>query len=78
MFSCISVSYTHLDKITLKYFQNSFMLDFSTLDYSDNGQIKYMYWLENYDKGWNVPSSLSFEMCIRDRASFACVNLKKS
>lgn len=19
-----------------------------------------MYWLENYDKGWNVPSSLSF------------------
>ena len=58
--SPLQESLAYSDKITLKYFQNSFMLDFSTLDYSDNGQIKYMYWLENYDKGWNVPSSLSF------------------
>lgn len=58
--SPLQESLAYSDKITLKYFQNSFILDFSTLDYSDNGQIKYMYWLENYDKGWNVPSSLSF------------------
>ena len=48
--SPLQESLAYSDKITLKYFQNSFMLDFSTLDYSDNGQIKYMYWLENYDK----------------------------
>lgn len=52
-----SLAYT--DKITLKYFQNSFQLDFSTLDYSSK-QIKYMYWLENYDTEWSDPSPLSF------------------
>ena len=52
-------SLAYSDKITLKYFQNSFILDFSTFDYSDNGQTKYRYWLENYDKGWSDPSSSS-------------------
>mgnify|MGYP007047225860 CR=1 FL=1 len=36
-------SLAYSDKITLKYFQNSFILDFSTFDYSDNGQTKYRY-----------------------------------
>lgn len=36
--SPLQESLAYSDKITLKYFQNSFMLDFSTLDYSDNGQ----------------------------------------
>lgn len=53
-----SLSYT--DKITLKHFQNSFVLDFSAFDYSDNNQTKYRYWLENYDKEWSAPSSLNF------------------
>ena len=53
-------SLAYSDEITLKHYQNSFMLDFSTLDYSESGQVKYMYWLENYDKKWNLPSSLSF------------------
>ena len=53
-------SLAYSDQITLKYFQNSFILDFSTFDYSDNSQTKYRYWLENYDKGWSDPSPLSF------------------
>lgn len=53
-----SLAYT--DEITLKHFQNSFVIDFSTFDYSDNGRTKYMYWLENYDKTWNIPSLLNF------------------
>lgn len=53
-----SLSYS--GEISLKYFQNTFLLDFSTLDYSDRGQTKYMYWLENYDKGWSAPSPLNF------------------
>lgn len=53
-----SLAYT--DEITMKYFQNSFMIDFSTFDYSDSGHTKYMYWLENYDQGWSAPSPLNF------------------
>lgn len=53
-------SLAYSDKITLKYFQNSFILDFSTFDYSDNSQTKYRYWLENYDKEWSDSSPLSF------------------
>lgn len=53
-------SLAYSNEIILKYFQNSFILDFSTFDYSDNGQTKYRYWLENYDKGWSPPSLLSF------------------
>ena len=58
--SPLKQSLAYSDEITLEYFQNSFLLDFSTLDYSDSGQTKYMYWLENYDKEWSTPSPLSF------------------
>lgn len=58
--SPLKQSLSYSDEITLKYFQNSFVLDFSTFDYSDSGQTKYMYRLENYDKDWSAPSSLSF------------------
>lgn len=54
--SPLKKSLTYSDEITLKYFQNSIILDFSTFDYSDNEQTKYKYWLENYDKEWNKPS----------------------
>ncbi len=57
--SPLTKSLAYTDEITLKHFQNSLKLDFSTLDYS-SGQIKYMYWLENYDKGWSAPSRISF------------------
>lgn len=53
-----ALSYT--DHIRLKYFQNSFVIDFSTFDYSGNSGVKYSYRLDNYDKDWSVPSSLNF------------------
>lgn len=58
--SPLKQSLSYSDEIRLNYFQNSFLLDFSTLDYSDSGQTKYMYWLENYEKSWSAPSPLSF------------------
>lgn len=58
--SPLKQSLAYSDEITLKYFQNSFLIDFSTFDYSDSGRTKYMYWLENYDRGWSTPSPLNF------------------
>lgn len=58
--SPLKQSLAYSEEITLRYFQNSFLLDFSTFDYSDSGQTKYIYWLENYDKGWSDPSPLNF------------------
>lgn len=58
--SPLKQSLSYSKEITLKYFQNTFLIDFSTLDYSDIGQTKYMYWLENYDIGWSAPSPLNF------------------
>lgn len=58
--SPLKQSLAYSNEITLKYFQNSFLIDFSTFDYSDSGRTKYMYWLENYDKGWSTPSPLNF------------------
>lgn len=50
----------YADKVELKYFQNSFALDFSTFDYSGASGTKYTYKLDNYDKDWSIPSSLNF------------------
>ena len=58
--SPLQQSLAYSDEISLKYYQSSILIDFSTLDYSDSGRTKYMYWLENYDKGWSAPSSLNF------------------
>ncbi len=58
--SPLEQSLAYSDEIKLKYFQNSFMLDFSIFDYSDSEQTKFKYWLENYDKGWSEPSSMNF------------------
>ena len=53
-----ALSYT--DKIELKYYQNSFSIDFSTFDYSMANDAKYIYKLIPYDNDWSVPSSLNF------------------
>lgn len=50
----------YTDEIELKYFQSSFMIDFSTFDYSETNNYTYTYRLENYDKEWSKPSPLSF------------------
>lgn len=53
-----SISYAR--EIDLKYNQNSFVIDFSTFNYSDNNIILYSYKLVKYDKDWSVPSPLNF------------------
>lgn len=53
-----SLSYT--DRIELKYYQNSFSIDFSTFDYSMGHDGKYIYKLVPYEKDWSMPSSLNF------------------
>jgi signal transduction histidine kinase/ligand-binding sensor domain-containing protein len=46
-----SISFS--DRITLKYFQSSFSIDFSSLDFLDPQKIEYSYMLDNFDKSWN-------------------------
>ena len=58
--SPLKQSLAYSDEITLKYFQNSFLIDFSTFDYSMANDAKYIYKLIPYDKDWGVPSSLNF------------------
>ena len=53
-------SLIYTDEIELKYFQNSFVIDFSTFDYSGTNSTKYTYRLDNYDKKVGIPSSLNF------------------
>lgn len=53
-----ALSYTN--RVELKYYQNSFSIDFSTFDYSMANDAKYIYKLIPYDKDWGVPSSLNF------------------
>lgn len=53
-----SISYSK--EIRLKHYQNSIRIMFSTLNYSDNKQTKYKYYLENYEKNWSTPSSVDF------------------
>lgn len=58
--SPLEQSLSYSKEIHLKYFQNTIRIMFSTLNYSDNEQTKYKYYLENYEKDWNSPSSLDF------------------
>lgn len=46
-------SITKTNRIKLKHNQNSFALEFSSLDYQNNISNRYTYILENYDKHWN-------------------------
>ena len=50
--SPLKQSLAYSDEITLKYFQNSFLIDFSTFDYSMANDAKYIYKLIPYDKDW--------------------------
>lgn len=52
-------SLAYLDAIRLKHSQNSFVIDFSTLDYSNSILPKFSYKLENYDSEWSIPSTLN-------------------
>lgn len=50
----------YVSEIKLPYYQNSFVIDFSTLDYVRQGIQKFIYRLEGYEKTWSKPSPLSF------------------
>ena len=58
--SPLNQSLVYTDAIQLKYFQNSFVIDFSLFDYKDANETNYTYKLDNYDKSWSIPSSLNF------------------
>lgn len=58
--SSLSYGISYTNDIELKYFQNSFVAEFSTFDYSMNNGAKYTYKLEPFDKEWSTPSSLNF------------------
>lgn len=50
----------YLSEIKLQYYQNSFVIDFSTLDYVRQGIQQFSYRLDGYEKVWSKPSPLSF------------------
>lgn len=47
----------YVDRIDLNDKQNSFVIEFSTFDFSDEDDVKYTYKLENYDSEWSNPST---------------------
>jgi signal transduction histidine kinase/ligand-binding sensor domain-containing protein/AraC-like DNA-binding protein len=53
----VFTSQPYTDMMELNYDDNSPVIDFSTLDYSDVKNVKYTYWLEGYDKNWSPISS---------------------
>lgn len=53
-------SLAYSSDIRLAYYQNSFVVDFSTFNYSKPSGGKFSYMLENYDKRWSVPTALNF------------------
>lgn len=56
--SRLSLAYT--ENVSLPHDQNSFIINFSTLDYPISPKPQYSYLLENYDKTWSIPSTLHF------------------
>jgi signal transduction histidine kinase/ligand-binding sensor domain-containing protein/DNA-binding response OmpR family regulator len=46
-------SISFLDGLTLRYFQSSFSIDFSALDFLDPQKVQYTYKLDNFETGWN-------------------------
>ncbi|MFZ0280442.1 MAG: two-component regulator propeller domain-containing protein [Bacteroidales bacterium] len=46
-----SISFS--DNLSLKYYQSSFSIDFSALDFLDPDRIQYTYKLDNFEDNWN-------------------------
>jgi signal transduction histidine kinase/DNA-binding response OmpR family regulator len=51
--SPLSKNISFTKKITLKYNQSSFSINFSALDFLDPGKVNYVYKLENFEEEWN-------------------------
>lgn len=58
--SPLGVSLAYEKQVVLRHDQNSFEVEFSTLDFSDENVSKYSYKLENYDDAWSKPSVYNF------------------
>lgn len=58
--SPLELALPYLSEIRLDYNQNSFVVNFSTLDYVRPGIQKFCYMLEGYEKEWSIPSPLNF------------------
>jgi len=58
--SPLSNTLTYTDDIKLKHYQNSFVIEFSTFDYSIINGARYTYKLDYFDKDWSEPTSLNF------------------
>lgn len=52
-------SITYSDGIRLRYNENTFTLEFSTLSMGDASKIKYSYMLEGYDRDWSFANSVN-------------------
>jgi signal transduction histidine kinase/ligand-binding sensor domain-containing protein/DNA-binding response OmpR family regulator len=50
-------SISETSHLELKYQQNVFTLEFAALDFINNTNNLYSYYLEGFDKGWNEPST---------------------
>lgn len=58
--SPLKAALAYTDAISLKYYQSSFVIDFSTFDYPTSTNTRFSYKLEGYDDEWSVPSTLNF------------------
>ncbi len=58
--SPLQMTLAYVQAVQLKHYQNSFAVEFSTLDYSDFDLPKFSYKLENYEEGWSLPATLNF------------------
>jgi len=47
----------HSDKISLKYIQKVFTIDFMAIDFFSGGQNNYQYYLDGFEDDWNEPVS---------------------
>ncbi|MDR2823771.1 MAG: helix-turn-helix domain-containing protein, partial [Prevotellaceae bacterium] len=47
----------NISEITLKYYQHSFSINFSAIDYANTQNRHFAWMLENLDKEWNSPSA---------------------
>lgn len=57
--SPIVSSLPFVNEVELNYSQNSFVVEFSTMDF-DMGNSKYSYILKDYDNEWHSPSNINF------------------
>lgn len=74
--SPLSKTLTYVNEIDLKYNQNNFSVDFSTLDFPEKNAVKYSYRLSGYDDEWSKTSSLAFASYKNLPSGTYCLHVK--